>query len=105
LHLVLQYLPRHLLSHSFSLAEHGYNVPCCHSQVMPFPFTLARSQSEGSIKLPRLVIGIRGTSFHGGVASPTQNPQPGGPGLCIYNPRGRVAQLYPQALGASASKG
>jgi hypothetical protein len=27
------------------------------------------------------------------------NPQPGGPVRRIYNPRGRVAQLYPQALG------
>jgi len=25
-------------------------------------------------------------------------PQPGGPVHCIYNPWGRVAQLYPQAL-------
>jgi hypothetical protein len=33
------------------------------------------------------------------VVSLSSNPQPGGPFHRIYNPRGRVAQLYPQALG------
>jgi hypothetical protein len=38
------------------------------------------------------------------VVSPAPNPHPGGPGLCIYIPRGRVAQLYPQALGIHFSR-
>jgi hypothetical protein len=33
------------------------------------------------------------------VVSLSPNPQPGGPVRRIYNPRGRVTQLYPQALG------
>jgi hypothetical protein len=32
------------------------------------------------------------------IVSPVPNPQPGGPGLRIYDPGDRVAQQYPQAL-------
>jgi hypothetical protein len=42
--------------------------------------------------------------LQGRVFIPTPNPQPGGPGLCIYIPRGRVAQLYPQAPGTHFSR-
>jgi hypothetical protein len=37
-----------------------------------------------------------------GVVSPTPNPPPGGPGLCIYNPQRQGVQLYPQALKGKA---
>jgi hypothetical protein len=39
------------------------------------------------------------------VVSPTPNPQPVGPGLRVYDPRDRVAQLYPRALGSSGTLG
>jgi hypothetical protein len=42
------------------------------------------------------------TFLQGWIVSPAPNPQPGGPGLRIYNPR--VAQLYPQALGTYFSR-
>jgi hypothetical protein len=32
--------------------------------------------------------------LQGRVVSPTPNPHPGGPGLCIYTPRGRVASPF-----------
>jgi hypothetical protein len=38
------------------------------------------------------------TFLHGWTVSPAPNPQPGGPGPRIFDPRDRVAQLYPQAL-------
>jgi hypothetical protein len=38
--------------------------------------------------------------FQSKVVSPASNPQLGGPGLCIYVPSDRVAQLYPKALGS-----
>jgi hypothetical protein len=39
------------------------------------------------------------------IVSPAPNPQPGGPGLNIYDPqRDRVAQIYPQALGTHFSR-
>jgi hypothetical protein len=38
------------------------------------------------------------------IVSLAPNPQPGGPGLRIYDPWGRVAQLYPQALGTHFSR-
>jgi hypothetical protein len=34
--------------------------------------------------------------LRGWVVSPALNTQPGGPGLCIYDPRDRVTQLYPR---------
>jgi hypothetical protein len=39
------------------------------------------------------------TFLQGWIVGPAPNPQPGGPGLRIYDPGDRVAQLYPQALG------
>jgi hypothetical protein len=33
------------------------------------------------------------------VVSLASNPQPGGPGLCVYAPSDRVAQLYPEGTG------
>jgi hypothetical protein len=52
--------------------------------------------------LPTLLPPIRGFCWgflRGSIVSPAPNPQPGGPGLRIYDPGDRVAQLYPQALG------
>jgi hypothetical protein len=43
------------------------------------------------------------TFLKGVVVSPTPNPQPGVPGLCIHIPGGSVAQLYPQAPGTHFS--
>jgi hypothetical protein len=37
--------------------------------------------------------------LQGCIVGPAPNPQPRGPGLRIYDPGDRVAQLYPQALG------
>jgi hypothetical protein len=37
--------------------------------------------------------------LRGWIVSPTPNPQPGEPGLRIYDPGDRVSQLHPQALG------
>jgi hypothetical protein len=46
------------------------------------------------------ILGFLMVSFlHWQVVSLSPNPQPGGPVRRIYKPRGRVAQLYPQALG------
>jgi hypothetical protein len=39
--------------------------------------------------------------LHGEVVSLMPNFQPGVPGLHIYTPRDRVAQLYPRTLGSS----
>jgi hypothetical protein len=36
--------------------------------------------------------------LQGRVVSPTPNPQPGGPGLCICIPRGRVATHFSRLL-------
>jgi hypothetical protein len=44
------------------------------------------------------------TFLHGWIVSPAPNHQPGGPGLRIYDPGDRVAQLYPQALGTHFSR-
>jgi hypothetical protein len=42
--------------------------------------------------------------LQGRVVSSTPKPHPGVPGLCIYIPRGRVAQLYIRALGTHFSR-
>jgi hypothetical protein len=42
--------------------------------------------------------------LQGWIVSPTPNPQPGEPGLRIYAPGDRVAQLYSQALGTHFSR-
>jgi hypothetical protein len=42
--------------------------------------------------------------LQGWIVSTAPNPQPGGPGLRIYDPGDRVAQLYPQALGTHFSR-
>jgi hypothetical protein len=42
--------------------------------------------------------------LQGGAVNPMSNPQPGGPGLRIYDPGDRVTQLYPQALGTHFSR-
>jgi hypothetical protein len=42
--------------------------------------------------------------LHGRVVSPTPNPHPAVPGLCIYIPQSRVAQLYPQVPGTHFSR-
>jgi hypothetical protein len=39
------------------------------------------------------------TFLQGWIVSPAPNPQPGGPGLRIYDPRDRVAQLYHPGTG------
>jgi hypothetical protein len=44
------------------------------------------------------------TFLQGWIVSPAPNPQPGGPGLRIYDPGDRVAQLYPQVLGTHFSR-
>jgi hypothetical protein len=44
------------------------------------------------------------TFLRGWIFSPASNPQPGGPGLRIYDPGDSVAQLYPQALGTHFSR-
>jgi hypothetical protein len=44
------------------------------------------------------------TFLRGWIVSPAPNPQPGVPGLCVYDPRDRVSQLYPQALGTHFSR-
>jgi hypothetical protein len=44
------------------------------------------------------------TFLRGWIVSPTPNPEPGGPGLRIYDPGDRVAQLNPQALGTHFSR-
>jgi hypothetical protein len=41
------------------------------------------------------------TFLEGWIVSPAPNPQPGGPGLRIYDSR---RQLYPQALGTHFSR-
>jgi hypothetical protein len=48
---------------------------------------------------------LQPTFLRGWIVSPAPNPQPGGPGLRIYDPRrqGR-GQLYPQALGTNFSR-
>ncbi|XP_069685848.1 protein phosphatase 2A catalytic subunit B-like [Periplaneta americana] len=45
------------------------------------------------------------TGFQGGVANPTPNPQPGGPGLHIYVPWRQGGPAIPQALGSSGTSG
>jgi hypothetical protein len=37
--------------------------------------------------------------LQGWIVSPAPNPQPGGPGLRIYDPRRQGGQLYPQGTG------
>jgi hypothetical protein len=44
------------------------------------------------------------TFLQGWIVSPAPNPQPKGPGLRIYDPGDRVAQVYPQALGTHFSR-
>jgi hypothetical protein len=44
------------------------------------------------------------TFLQGWIVSPAPNPKPGGPGIRIYDPGDRVAQLYPQALGTHFSR-
>jgi hypothetical protein len=44
------------------------------------------------------------TYLQGWIVSPAPNPQPGGPGLHIYDPQRQGAQLYPQALGTHFSR-
>jgi hypothetical protein len=36
--------------------------------------------------------------LQGWIVTPAPNPQPGGPGLRIYDPGDKVAQIYPQHL-------
>jgi hypothetical protein len=43
------------------------------------------------------------TFLQGWIVRPAPNPQPGRPGLRIYDPGDRVAQLYPQVLGTHFS--
>jgi hypothetical protein len=44
------------------------------------------------------------TFLQGWIVSPAPNPQPGGPSLRICDPRDRMPQLYPQALGTHFSR-
>jgi hypothetical protein len=56
-------------------------------------------QTKSGLGLP--FWGFRNKIFflRGWIVSPEPNPQPGGPGLRIYDPGDRVAQLYAQELG------
>jgi hypothetical protein len=54
---------------------------------------------------PAILSGFSTIIFlRGQVVSPTPNPQPGGPGLRIYDCRDRVAQLHTQAPGTHFSR-
>jgi hypothetical protein len=87
---------------------------CCSSNssssfsVVPQPFqaftafTIPRHPRPAGIAFGFLTFSF---FFRFGVVNPTPNPQPGGPGLCIYIPRDRVAQLYPWTLGSSGTSG
>jgi hypothetical protein len=39
------------------------------------------------------------TVSQGWIVSPAPNPQPGGPGLCIYDPRGQGGPATPPGTG------
>jgi hypothetical protein len=63
-------------------------------------------QSNGPYRSLASSVRFRNSSFLWcGVVSPTPNPQSGGPGLRIYDPRRQGAQLYPRALGSSGTSG
>jgi hypothetical protein len=44
------------------------------------------------------------TFLLGWILSPAPNPQPGGPGLCIYDPQRQGCPAKPQALGTDFSR-
>jgi hypothetical protein len=76
-----------------------YALVCC----VTYSYFVCKVVSQQLSGIPYLV-SEHVKLLQGGVVSPTPNPQPGGPGLCIYNPRRQGGPVIPLAPGTHLSR-